>query len=378
MRERPGHGGRPGPREGSIRLPDGRAMAYAEYGDPAGRVVLGCHGSPSSRLGRHVEDPEDYRRWGVRFVVPDRPGFGRSDPQPGRRVVDWPDDVARLLDSLDVGEFSVLSLSGGAAYALACPAAFGPRVQAVGVLGGAPPPDVPWPWPQWVPRRLRSAAHRPSPATALLRPLFAPVARPRSPRTARCCSGRGGSRCRRWSSTCTSGTARRTGRCPPGSAGCWSRCCPAARRTGWSARGTSPSSTTPRRSTARCASDRAGEDARVPRLLVVHHTPSPSLQAVLAADGVLLGTPANIGYMSGALKHFFDTVYYPCLDATVGLPYGVYVHGNDDTSGALRSIATDAGALRWKQVAVPLSLTGPPGPADLEAARELAATVAVQ
>ena len=75
-----------GPREGSVRLPDGRAMAYAEWGDPAGRVVLGCHGSPSSRLERHVEDPADYLRWGVRLVVPDRPGFGRSDPQPGRRV----------------------------------------------------------------------------------------------------------------------------------------------------------------------------------------------------------------------------------------------------------------------------------------------------
>src|SRR3712207_9074428 len=70
-----------------------------------------------------------------------------------------------------------------------------------------------------------------------------------------------------------------------------------------------------------------------------------------SADGVLLGTPANIGYMSGALKHFFDTVYYPCLDATVGLPYGVYVHGNDDTAGALRSIERITGALRWKKVA---------------------------
>jgi NAD(P)H-dependent FMN reductase len=144
----------------------------------------------------------------------------------------------------------------------------------------------------------------------------------------------------------------------------------------------------------------------VPRLLVVHHTPSPALQTVLeavrdgvalveevelsvrpalsagpadllTADGVLLGTPANIGYMSGALKHFFDTVYYPCLDATVGLPYGVYVHGNDDTAGALTSVQRITGALRWRPVAAPLSLTGAPGAADLEAVRELAATVAV-
>jgi multimeric flavodoxin WrbA len=144
----------------------------------------------------------------------------------------------------------------------------------------------------------------------------------------------------------------------------------------------------------------------VPTLLVVHHTPSPTLQAVLeavkegvalveevelvirpalsagaadvlAADGVLLGTPANIGYMSGALKHFFDTVYYPCLEATVGLPYGVYVHGNDDTAGALRAISTITGALRWKQVAAPLSLIGAPDHDALEACRELAATIAV-
>jgi NAD(P)H-dependent FMN reductase len=144
----------------------------------------------------------------------------------------------------------------------------------------------------------------------------------------------------------------------------------------------------------------------MPRLLVVHHTPSPNTQAVLeavregvamvegververpalsagaadllAADGVLLGTPATIGYMSGALKHFFDTVYYPCLDATVGLPYGVYVHGGDDTSGALSAIGRIVGALRWRQVAAPLSLTGPPTREHLEAARELAATVAV-
>jgi len=105
----------------------------------------------------------------------------------------------------------------------------------------------------------------------------------------------------------------------------------------------------------------------MPRLLVVHHTPSPALQEmfeaavsgartdeiddveviirpaltaaaadVLEADGYLLGTPANIGYMSGALKHFFDGIYYPCLEATRRRPYGLYVHGGMDTTGAVR------------------------------------------
>jgi pimeloyl-ACP methyl ester carboxylesterase len=164
-----------GPREGSVRLRDGRTLAYAEWGDPDGWPVLGCHGSPSSRLERHVEDPETYRRWGVRFVVPDRPGFGRSDPLPGRRVLDWPDDVGQLLEHLGIDRFAVLSLSGGAAYALACAHVFGDRVHAVGVLGGAPPPDVPWPWPRWVPDPVRRAAHRPTPAR-LLQPVFAPAA----------------------------------------------------------------------------------------------------------------------------------------------------------------------------------------------------------
>jgi pimeloyl-ACP methyl ester carboxylesterase len=165
-----------GPREGSLRLRDGRVLAYAESGDPDGWPVLGCHGSPSSRLERHVEDPAAYRRWGVRFIVPDRPGFGRSDPQPDRRVLDWPADVAELLDHLRIDRFSVLSLSGGAAYALACAHEFGARVRAVGVLGGAPPPDVPWPWPRWVPAGLRSVVHRPGLAGRLLQPVLAPAA----------------------------------------------------------------------------------------------------------------------------------------------------------------------------------------------------------
>src|SRR3954452_12093828 len=146
-------------------------------------------------------------------------------------------------------------------------------------------------------------------------------------------------------------------------------------------------------------------DAGVPRLLVVHHTPSPNLQAILEAvregaamvedvelavrpalsagaadlldaDGVLLGTPANIGYMSGALKHFFDTVYYPCLEATVGTPYGVYVHGQSDTGGAVRSIEQVVNALRWKPVAPPLTIVGAPTREQLEACTELGGTLA--
>jgi flavorubredoxin len=144
----------------------------------------------------------------------------------------------------------------------------------------------------------------------------------------------------------------------------------------------------------------------VATLLVVQHTPSPAVQEmldsvlrgaghpelgrldvvvraalsagpadVLASDAVILGTPANIGYMSGALKHFLDQVYYPCLAVTSGLPYGVYVHGNDDTSGALRSIHSIAGGMGWKQVAPDVRVTGAPGKADLTACEELGALV---
>jgi multimeric flavodoxin WrbA len=143
------------------------------------------------------------------------------------------------------------------------------------------------------------------------------------------------------------------------------------------------------------------------RLLIVHHTPSPPTHAlltaaldgardpaiegvevvvrpalaatvvdVLEADGYLLGTPANLGYMSGALKHFFDTIYYPCLDATAGRPYGVWVHGNDDTGGAVAAIERIVVGLRWTAVAPPLQLVGAPDRAALDAAYELGATAA--
>ena len=80
--------------------------------------------------------------------------------------------------------------------------------------------------------------------------------------------------------------------------------------------------------------------------------------------------------MCGALKHFFDTIYYPCLDATLGMPWGLVVHGNDDTTGAVRSVEKVAGALGWVRVAPVVEVVAAPTRQDVSAAWELGATVA--
>lgn len=117
-----------------------------------------------------------------------------------------------------------------------------------------------------------------------------------------------------------------------------------------------------------------------PELTDVEVAVEPALSAtvtdLLAADAVVLLTPANIGYMSGAMKHFFDTIYYPCMDATRGLPWGLAVHGNTDTTGAIRSVEKIAAALRWEQAAAVLSVIGAPTASDMVAARELGSTLA--
>ena len=119
---------------------------------------------------------------------------------------------------------------------------------------------------------------------------------------------------------------------------------------------------------------------RQPELADVDVVLEPALSAtpsdVLACRGILLLTPANIGYMSGALKHFFDTIYYPCMDATRGLPWGLAVHGNTDTTGAIRSVEKIAAALRWEQAAEVLSVIGALTAADVDAAKELGSTLA--
>jgi NAD(P)H-dependent FMN reductase len=157
-------------------------------------------------------------------------------------------------------------------------------------------------------------------------------------------------------------------------------------------------------------------------LLVVHHSPTRSLRAltdavvagandpelsgvdvvvrpaleataddVLAADGYVLGTSANFGYMSGALKHFFDSTFLAvggALDetggpgqsagATKGRPYGLYVHGRYDLTGAIRSVTSITGALGWKQAYDILEVLGPVEDEQLTGAYELGATIAAR
>lgn len=94
------------------------------------------------------------------------------------------------------------------------------------------------------------------------------------------------------------------------------------------------------------------------------------------ADGVLLATPAHFGYMSGALKDFFERVYYPCLDHTVGLPFALIVKGDTDVDGARASVERITTGLRWRRVLPPLLVVGELRPQDLEDAAELGATLA--
>ena len=155
------------------------------------------------------------------------------------------------------------------------------------------------------------------------------------------------------------------------------------------------------------------------RLLIVHHSPTHSMRAltdavvagshddeiegvevvvrpaleaaaedVLGADGYLLGTPANFGYMSGALKHFFDSTFLQVggslsdtgsadssSGATSGRPFGLYVHGRYDTTGAIHSVMSITGALGWRQAAGVLEVLGDLDESHDAAAYELGGTL---
>ncbi|WP_295880520.1 alpha/beta hydrolase [uncultured Thiohalocapsa sp.] len=102
-----------------VTLPDGRRLAYAEYGAASGHPVLYCHGFPSSRREARLMHADAVAA-GARIIAPDRPGYGDSDHAPGRRLADWADDCAALVGALGLSHFAIVGVSGGGPYALAC------------------------------------------------------------------------------------------------------------------------------------------------------------------------------------------------------------------------------------------------------------------
>ncbi len=126
----------------TLRLRDGRDLGYAEWGDPAGTPVLYFHGLHSSRLALY-RDPAFFAAHGIRFITIDRPGIGLSTFQRQRTLLDWPDDVAQLADALGLDRFAILTITGGAMYALACAAKMPDRLSGVACVSPAAPLDAP-------------------------------------------------------------------------------------------------------------------------------------------------------------------------------------------------------------------------------------------
>ena len=116
-----------------LRLSDGRALGYAEYGPADGPPLLHLHGVPSCRL-EALNEADQVLLTGVRLLVLDRPGCGLSDPLPGRRLLDWPADVAGLADALGLDRFALMGVSGGAPYALACALEIPERLSALALV----------------------------------------------------------------------------------------------------------------------------------------------------------------------------------------------------------------------------------------------------
>jgi pimeloyl-ACP methyl ester carboxylesterase len=126
------------PGKNIVQLPDGAVVAFQEYGDPLGTPVIFCHGWPSSRTMAQLAD-ESAHTLGIRVISPDRPGISGSSMQLDRKLSDWPRVVEQLVNDLEIGEFRILAISGGAPYAYATAIAMPERVRAIAVVGGVIP-----------------------------------------------------------------------------------------------------------------------------------------------------------------------------------------------------------------------------------------------
>ena len=126
-------------------LKDGRSLGYAEYGDLQGKAVFHFNGSGSSRLERPA-DETILLDLGIRLITTDRPGHGLSDPQTGRHLLDWPEDIRQLADHLGICKFYVEGHSAGGPHTLACAYQLPERVLAGAIISGVAPPERPHPY----------------------------------------------------------------------------------------------------------------------------------------------------------------------------------------------------------------------------------------
>jgi len=126
----------------TVNLSDGRSMSFASFGDPAGRPVFYFHGFPGSRF-EPQSNHEEYLKAGIRLLALDRPGMGQSSRKSKRKLLDWPDDVVEVAKILNLKKFSVLGVSGGGPYALACARAIPGYLDKVTVACGLGPMDAP-------------------------------------------------------------------------------------------------------------------------------------------------------------------------------------------------------------------------------------------
>jgi pimeloyl-ACP methyl ester carboxylesterase len=119
----------------TLTQPDGRRLAWAEYGDPAGEPTLYMHGTPSCHLEATAFGVDQTAaRLGLRLIAIDRPGMSDSTFQPDRRVLDWPSDVTAVTDQLSLDRFAVLGYSGGCPYAAATAHALPEQVRVLGLV----------------------------------------------------------------------------------------------------------------------------------------------------------------------------------------------------------------------------------------------------
>ncbi len=110
-----------------LKLSDGRSLCYCEFGDNNGTPIIYCHGFPSSRLEARLA-AEAAQKLNIRLIAADRPGLGQSSPQPDRHFKDFPDDIVALADHLNIERFSLVAVSGGGPYAMACAEQYPRRV----------------------------------------------------------------------------------------------------------------------------------------------------------------------------------------------------------------------------------------------------------